>query len=57
LSLFGVPMDAVAPGPWVFAAALLLSSLVAFAYYQHGFRQSWDAIQQEIEVLVRDNPT
>jgi branched-chain amino acid transport system permease protein len=57
LSLFGLPMDTGLPGPWVFAASLLLASLVAFAYYQHGFRRSWDAIQQEIEVLVRDNPT
>ena len=57
VSLFGFPLDTVSPGPWVFAAALLGSSLVAFAYYQHGFRRSWDAIQQEIEALVRDSPT
>jgi hypothetical protein len=50
-------MDTGAPGPWVFAATVLLSSLAAFAFYQLGFKRSWEAIQQEIEDWVRDNPT
>jgi branched-chain amino acid transport system permease protein len=56
LSLFGFPMDTNAAGPWAFAATVLLSSLAAFAFYQRGFRRTWEAIQQEIENSVRDNP-
>ena len=56
LSLFGFPMDTDAAGPWAFAATVLLSSLAAFAFYQRGFRRTWEAIQQEIENSVRDNP-
>jgi branched-chain amino acid transport system permease protein len=56
LSLFGFPMDTSAAGPWAFAATVLLSSLAAFAFYRRGFRRSWEAIQQEIENSIRDNP-
>jgi len=55
--LFGIPMDTSTPGPWVLAAFVLLSGMIAFLYYRGRFAERWDEIQVEIEDWIRDNPT
>ena len=55
--LFGIPMDTSTPGPWVLAAFVLLSGMIAFLYYRRRFAECWDEIQVEIEDWIRDNPT
>jgi len=56
-SLFGIPMDTSAAGPWVFATVTLMSGAIAFVYYRRRFGERWSEIQIEIEDWIRDNPT
>ena len=55
--MFGIPFDTGTPGPWVLAAAVLLSGAIAFEYYRRSFQRRWDQVQVEIEDRIRDNPT
>ena len=53
---FGFPFDTARGESWVFAAALLAASGVAFEYMRRRFKREWDAIAVEIEDWRRDNP-
>ena len=55
--LFGIPMDTSDPGPWVFAAFVLMCGALAFEYYRRHFAERWSEIQIEIEDWIRDNPS
>ena len=57
MRLFGIPMDTSDPGPWVFAAFVLMCGALAFEYYRRHFAERWSEIQIEIENWIRDNPT
>jgi len=51
--LFGIPMDTSDPGPWVFAAFVLMCGALAFEYYRRHFAERWSEIQIEIEDWIR----
>ena len=57
MRLFGIPMDTSDPGPWVFAAFVLMCGALAFEYYRRHFAERWSEIQIEIEDWIRDNPS
>jgi len=56
VKVFGFPFDTARSESWLFAAALVGGSAVAFEYMRRRFKREWDAIAVEIEDWRRDNP-
>jgi branched-chain amino acid transport system permease protein len=56
VTVFGFPYDTGRPEAWVFAAAVVAGSAIAFEYMRRRFKAEWDQIQIEIEDWIRDNP-
>lgn len=56
VTIFGFPYDTGRPEAWVFAAAVVAGSAIAFEYMRRRFKAEWDQVQIEIEDWIRDNP-
>ncbi len=56
IKLFGFPLDTHNAETWTFAVATTLGGAMAFEYMRRRFKREWDAIQEEIEDWVRENP-
>jgi branched-chain amino acid transport system permease protein len=54
--VFGFAFDTSRSHSWVFATSVLAAAAVAFEYYRQRFKREWDAVQEEIEDWIRDNP-
>jgi branched-chain amino acid transport system permease protein len=52
MSLFGVQIDAAAPGYWLMAAGLIVLGGISFEAARRYFRREWSAVQEQIEARV-----
>jgi len=53
MSLFGMAVDAAAPGGWLAAAALLAAGGFGFCWKKKDFARAWSEVNTEIEECIR----